>query len=61
MSEANLVSELNELLNNSDYRNRMISEYEALKDHLGGSGASERVAREMHMNLLSDLASIPAE
>lgn len=61
MSEANLVSELNELLNNSDYRNRMISEYEALKEHLGGSGASERVAREMHMNLLSDLASIPAE
>lgn len=58
MSEPKLVEELNELLHNTDSRNQMLLEYDALKEHLGGSGASERVAREMHLKLLSDLASI---
>lgn len=61
MNEDKLVQELEALLNQSDYRNRMLADYDALQEDLGGKGASERVAREMHMKLLYDLDAIPSE
>lgn len=43
----NISDELNRLLNDSAYRNNMIAEYDALIKHLGGSGASKRIAKHL--------------
>ncbi len=39
-----IVRELNLLLNNNDYRNRMLGNYARLKEKIGPPGVSERVA-----------------
>lgn len=41
----NISDELNKLLHDSVYRRKMLEEYDLLKKHLGGAGASARVAR----------------
>lgn len=40
--------ELNNLLNNQKYRETMLSDYKALRDTLGGKGASSRAAYSIH-------------
>lgn len=45
LTAKNISEELNLLLNDSTYRNTMIQEYEALIQHLGGAGASARIAK----------------
>ncbi len=47
MSVKNLKKELNDILNNKEYRNKMLSDYVKLHETLGGTGASERTAKEM--------------
>lgn len=44
LNPENIASELNLLLNDTTYRNNMLAEYEALIRHLGGTGASARLA-----------------
>lgn len=44
----NLTSELNKLLNDSSYRNEMLSNFRKLKKMLGGKGASEKAAKEIY-------------
>jgi lipid-A-disaccharide synthase len=40
----NISDELFKLLNNQDYRNNIISNYNQLQIKLGGAGASKRIA-----------------
>lgn len=47
LSEKNLRTELNRLLSDEEYRNRMIEAYSELEKKLGGSGASKRTAQIM--------------
>lgn len=42
-----ISQELDNLLNNSEYRAKMISDYRNVRDVLGGKGASAKVARAM--------------
>lgn len=44
MTEENITNELKLILNNYVYRNKMLSEFENLRNILGGKGASERTA-----------------
>lgn len=44
LTSENISKELEQLLNNQPYRNKMIHEYEKLMAHLGGAGASSRIA-----------------
>jgi lipid-A-disaccharide synthase len=44
LTPKNISDELKRLLNEEAYRNTMISEYNALIKHLGGPGASSRIA-----------------
>ena len=44
-------SELNKILKDNDYRKQMLENYTKLRDVLGGTGASERVAKVMYENL----------
>lgn len=46
-NEKNLQGELNKLLNQPEYRNKMISHLNVLKNKLGSSGASRRTAELM--------------
>lgn len=41
----NISEELKQLLNNDVYRNSILQEYDLLKQHLGGAGASARIAK----------------
>ncbi len=43
----NISDELKRLLNDSSYRNNMIHEYNELIKHLGGGGASSRIAKQL--------------
>ncbi len=43
----NLVSEVRRLIEDKEYRAEMISDYGLIRDALGGSGASNAVAKEM--------------
>ena len=47
----NLVQEVRMLIENSEYRNRMLSDYAEIKKALGGSGASDAVAGAMIQNM----------
>jgi lipid-A-disaccharide synthase len=47
LKEKTMLSELKAILPGGDKRDKILSDYEALKDKLGPSGASERIAREM--------------
>lgn len=51
MTEKNISNELNELLNNNSYRNRILSDYKELRTKLGGSGASKRLAVAIYNDL----------
>ena len=42
-----LISEIRALIENKDYRKHMLSEYEAIRQALGGTGASAAVAKAM--------------
>lgn len=43
----NITDELNKLLRDNDYRNNIINGYTQLSEHLGGMGASKRLAEEI--------------
>ena len=45
-----VADELDNLLNNSEYRNRMINEYISIKNALGGTGAAARAAKSIINN-----------
>jgi lipid-A-disaccharide synthase len=45
LTSGNISEELGKLLHDETYRNTMINEYSALIKHLGGSGASFRIAQ----------------
>lgn len=47
LTAKNISDELMKLLHDKNYRNTMISEYEALIKHLGGGGASARIAAHL--------------
>ena len=47
LNEKNLVCELKAILHDGDKREKMISDYKALKEKIGPSGASSRVAEQM--------------
>jgi len=47
MNPENLLSELNQILNEGSRRDRMLTDYQRLKSKLGGRGASERAARSI--------------
>ncbi len=47
----NLVNETRRLLEDADYRERMLADYEEIRQDLGGSGASAAVARAMIQEL----------
>lgn len=44
MNKKNIINELNNILNNTEYKSKMLTEYHRLKENLGGSGASLRIA-----------------
>jgi lipid-A-disaccharide synthase len=48
MTAKNISTELKELLHNRPYREEMIRNYKELKTQLGGTGASERLARSVY-------------
>jgi lipid-A-disaccharide synthase len=54
LKEKNLISELKAILPGGDKREKIISDYEALKTKLGPAGASGRIAREMVAELKKD-------
>jgi lipid-A-disaccharide synthase len=47
LTAKNISEELKKLLNDEKYRETMINEYEALIKHLGGGGASARIAEHL--------------
>lgn len=51
MTAKTISAELKELLNNSEYRSRILSDYQELKTKLGGAGASRRLANAIYDNL----------
>jgi lipid-A-disaccharide synthase len=51
-NKKNLIAELSRLLNDKEYRNKMIGDMEELKKKLGGAGASKKTA-EMMIKYLS--------
>jgi lipid-A-disaccharide synthase len=57
LSVSNICAELNELLYNTEYRNRIIDDYKELYKQLGGTGASGRCAQLIHNDLISTHAS----
>lgn len=50
----NLIAEVRALVEDSGYRARMLAEYADIRKALGGTGASEAVARDMIRNLKED-------
>lgn len=59
----NLYSEVRALVENKDYRTRMLSDYEQIRHSLGGRGASEKVAGAMTRMLLASMphTSLPLD
>ncbi|MBI9038765.1 MAG: lipid-A-disaccharide synthase [Bacteroidales bacterium] len=45
LNSENLKSELDKILNNLNYREKMLEDYKKLKEKLGGKGASENAAK----------------
>ena len=58
-----LYSEVRALVENKDYRTRMLSDYEQIRHSLGGRGASEKVAGAMTRMLLASMprTSLPLD
>ncbi len=54
MNKESIKSELNRLLNDTNYRNRMIEKFRELRQNLGDKGASVRVAEAMYKLLKSN-------
>lgn len=54
MNKATLKAELDSLLHDKAYRQKMLDNYNELKEILGGTGASIRVAKKMHEYLKVD-------
>lgn len=52
LSVTNITNELNLLLNNKEYRNNQINEYENLINFLGGPGASKKIAKQIVDDLI---------
>ena len=50
LNTRNLKTELNKLLN-PDYREKLLNNYEALREKLGNEGASERTAQAIYTSL----------
>ena len=50
LNTRNLKTELNKLLN-ADYREKLLKDYEALREKLGNEGASDRTARAIFSSL----------
>ncbi|MBA3666088.1 MAG: lipid-A-disaccharide synthase [Bacteroidetes bacterium] len=48
LTSENIGYELDKLLNDKTYREEILKEYKLLKDHLGGSGASKRLAEGLY-------------
>ncbi|MCE3226041.1 MAG: lipid-A-disaccharide synthase [Bacteroidetes bacterium] len=48
LTSENISAELNKLLNDSAYRKEILDNYNKLKSMLGGTGASERLAKELY-------------
>jgi len=46
-NEETLATELHNLINNRQYRNKMLEEYQNVKNLIGGPGASKRAAEEV--------------
>lgn len=55
MNAEKLTTELNKLLYDNDYRQEMLNNYEKLREKLGGTGASERVANLLYTYLQKDI------
>jgi lipid-A-disaccharide synthase len=55
MNAEKLTTELNKLLYDNDYRQKMLKNYEKLREKLGGTGASERVAKLLFTYLQKDI------
>ncbi|MEE4198107.1 MAG: lipid-A-disaccharide synthase [Bacteroidales bacterium] len=53
MNPQTLEDELNKILYQNDYRQTMLENYERLREKLGGTGASERVAKLLYNYLQS--------
>jgi lipid-A-disaccharide synthase len=61
LTEKRMLSELKAILPGGDKRDKILSDYEALKIRLGPAGASERIAREMVDDLKVKLKSLRVE
>jgi len=55
MNAEKLTTELNKLFYDNDYRQEMLNNYEKLREKLGGTGASERVAKLLYTYLQKDI------
>jgi lipid-A-disaccharide synthase len=55
LTEKNLLKELNAVLKGGERREKILADYQALKDRIGPSGASGRVAKEMVRELKQSL------
>jgi lipid-A-disaccharide synthase len=53
MNSQTISAELKELLNNNEYRNRILADYKELQVKLGGAGASKRLANAIYTNLMN--------
>ncbi|MGZ4098629.1 MAG: lipid-A-disaccharide synthase, partial [Bacteroidia bacterium] len=51
LTSENIGEELNKLLNDKSYREHILNEYDLLKKHLGGPGASRRLAEELYKDV----------
>ena len=49
-----LSNEVQRLSDDTDYRNRILLDYKALKEKLGGTGASDRAAKLMYDYIYED-------
>ena len=50
-NKESVLTELDNILNNNTYKQTMLSDYQAIRHALGGSGASKRVAQKMFSHL----------
>ena len=55
LTEKNLLKELKAVLKGGDRREKILADYQELKNRIGPSGASGRVARKMVMELKKDV------
>jgi len=55
-NEKNLRKELDKLLNDTSYRNRILNDYQIMRETLGGAGASKKLAEKIYYSLKSENA-----